>query len=413
MNRLPLAQSPGLTALTIFAFAGVAYGLALAAATILLMVLRGPWRRSSGAHWTERARLAYAPGHALVWLALILPTLLAFVSDVGAGSLGASPSLSQPGFWTVWLAAFAGVMTVRYGWVRELWGPRVTIRSWLAGCLVLLVLFIPHVIVFLLLVFLMPDEPSARAAVIFGAGVLITAILVRGGGLLLLRLIGVVRAAPPSVTEMVGLLALEMKVPGKVEVLELHWPQVNAVAWVMHRTVGFSRAMLNLMREDEVRAVAAHELAHLMEPRWVKTVRIAHVFAYLPIVLLIKYGGSAGPAFGFVLAIAIPLAYRRFTRNLEKRADRVEREAIVDPAPYMRSLLSLYEANLAPAVMPGAQSHPHLYDRLLAGGIQPDFPRPRPPSRAKPLLSALAATIIAVVLMFMMVLALGVIQNLL
>ena len=55
--------------------------------------------------------------------------------------------------------------------------------------------------------------------------------------------------------------------------------------------------------------------------------------------------------------------------------------------------------------MPGSQTHPHLYDRLLAGGIQPDFPRPKAPSRAKPLLAALAATLATIVVMFLILVA--------
>jgi hypothetical protein len=34
-----------------------------------------------------------------------------------------------------------------------------------------------------------------------------------------------------------------------------------------------------------------------------------------------------------------------------------------------------------PAGMPGKrQVHPHLYDRLLAAGVTPDYPRPKPPT---------------------------------
>jgi hypothetical protein len=43
-----------------------------------------------------------------------------------------------------------------------------------------------------------------------------------------------------------------------------------------------------------------------------------------------------------------------------------------------------------------------LYDRLLAGGIQPEFPKPPAPARAKPMLAALAATIVVAAVMFLM-----------
>src|SRR5205814_2299264 len=90
-------------------------------------------------------------------------------------------------------------------------------------------------------------------------------------------------------------LAQEMKVPGHVKVFELEWAQVNAVAWTVYRAVGFSRALLQLMTRDEVRAIAAHELAHITEPRQVRAVRVCQMFAYLPAVPLMKYGGAAAP----------------------------------------------------------------------------------------------------------------------
>jgi hypothetical protein len=75
---------------------------------------------------------------------------------------------------------------------------------------------------------------------------------------------------------------------------------------------------------------------------------------------------------------------------------------MADSMAYAMSMTKLYQANATPAVMPGKQTHPHLYDRLLAGGVRPDFPRPRPPSRAKPMLAALATTFAVILLVFAM-----------
>ena len=184
---------------------------------------------------------------------------------------------------------------------------------------------------------------------------------------------------------------------------ELEWAQVNAVAWIMYRAVGFSRPLLEIMSADELRAIAAHEIAHLLEPPWVRTVRVLHMFACLGAAPLIKFGGTGGSFAGWALIMVLVLAYQRFRRRMEVRADRLESQTVADANAYMRSMIKLHEANTLPAVMPGAQSHPHLYDRLLAGGIQPDFPRPTAPSRAKPLLAALAATIATLVVMFLLV----------
>jgi Zn-dependent protease with chaperone function len=387
--------------LTLVLLNAVAYALAFGAATALVEILAGPWRRAAGAHWTERARLASAPGAAVIWLTAMLPAAAAVLA-MGVFAMFDSPASAPTiGFWMPWLAAFAGVLAARYRWLRELWGARVTIRSWLAGCLVLTLSFVPHVLVMLLLLALLPDTPNRSAALLLGAGFLAMAFLASGGSVLLLRLLRVVRPAPPHLVGMVEQLAQEMKLPGRVRVLELDWAQVNAVASVTYRAVAFSRPLLAIMSPVETRAIAAHELAHLLEPPWVRVVRVLHLFAYLPAVPLIKYGGPGGLLAGWLLVMSLLLGVKRFTRRMEVRADRLERQAIADPNAYMRSLIKLHEANMVPAVMPGSQTHPHLYDRLLAGGIQPDFPRPTAPSRAKPLLAALAATLATAVIMFL------------
>jgi hypothetical protein len=88
---------------------------------------------------------------------------------------------------------------------------------------------------------------------------------------------------------------------------------------------------------------------------------------------------------GFLLlllpTVAVPFIYRAISHRLELRADGVAKANEPDPGVYARALERLYEDGLLPAVNTQAQSgHPHLYDRLLAAGVTPSFPRPRPPS---------------------------------
>src|SRR5215831_8938828 len=102
----------------------MAYGIALAAAIIMLQLLARPWRRSGGQHWTERARLAYAPGMAVLLLAIFLSVLIGITGGMAAESLAGTRLAAGSG--AVGAAAFAGALTVRYIWLRELWEPRVT-----------------------------------------------------------------------------------------------------------------------------------------------------------------------------------------------------------------------------------------------------------------------------------------------
>ena len=390
----------------------LSFAISFGAALLLLQMTARKWRQTVGVHWSERARLAYTPGITVLWLAVGLPATAGLIGDVTLGALAPQLPGGNLALTTNWLAAFAGIMVVRYLWLRELWGARVTLRSWLAGCLVVLFILIPSLVVTGLLISVLPMKFNMQAVGIFCAAVVVVTFFLFGGGILILRALGIVKPAPPSLTGMVQQLAVQMNVRGPVKVFVLEWAQVNAVAWPVYRAVGFSRALVEVMDEDEVRAVAAHELAHLLEPAWVRRIKIAHMFAYLPIVLLMKYGGLWSIPIGGFLFLAITLGYIRFTHRYEKRADHLENEAIGDPNAYMRSMIKLHQANVHPAVMPGKQTHPHLYDRLLAAGIQPDFPRPLPPSRKTPLLTVLATTIAVAILMFAAVIATGVVLRL-
>ncbi len=209
------------TILTLVWFNAAIYALAFGAGLAVVNLLAGRWRHSAGAHWTEQARLAYAPGTAVLWLAVVLPAAGALL---GAGCLEyLAPGLGfgLASFWMPLVAGLAGVMTARYLWLRELWGLRVTPRSWLAGCLVVMLLLVPHLLVLVGLAFALPERPGWGVVVPAGTAVLAVAFFARGGGLLLLRALRVVRPAPRPVTEMVEALAQEMKVPARVQVFQL------------------------------------------------------------------------------------------------------------------------------------------------------------------------------------------------
>jgi Zn-dependent protease with chaperone function len=365
------------SSLILFFLSAAAYGLGFVSALVVLESLAVRWRRTTDVHWTERARIAFVPGCAVLSVATALPPVVSLLGGVGLGVFIEGWFAGFPGFLILWFATTAGVMTVRYRWLREVWGSRVTLRSWLGGYLVIALGIFPHLIVTLLVVFCRPKKPGLVSAIVLVAGILAVAFFAAGGGVLLLRLIGVAKPAPDPVRRMVEDLAQHMKLPGKLTVLELEWAQVNAVAWMVYGAVGFSRPMLEVMTADEVRAVAAHELAHILEPRWARTVRVAHLFAYLPIPPLFSYGGGTGLIIGFTLLFTLIFGYPRFSRAFERRADRMESEAIANNEAYMRSMVRLHEANVVPAVMPGSQTHPHLYDRLLANGHPARFPATR------------------------------------
>jgi Zn-dependent protease with chaperone function len=277
---------------------------------------------------------------------------------------------------------------------------------------VILFMLIPQFVVLFATLFLLPDSFGPGSWLVLAGAFATLAFLTWGGALRLWCLLRIARPAPTAVVEMVESLAAEMKFTGNIRVVQLAWPQVNAVAWVLEETVGFSRAMLEVMDLTELRAIAAHEVAHLLESRGVKAARVLHLFAYLPLAPLMKYGGSIGLLLGYVLMCGLFVGYKKFARRLESRADRLGNETLGDPGVYMRSMIKLHESNLAPAVMPGEQTHPHLYDRLLAAGIQPEFPRPMAPNRTRPTLAALGTTVAAVLVFCLFMIMAGCNQRL-
>ncbi len=69
-------------------------------------------------------------------------------------------------------------------------------------------------------------------------------------------------------------------------------------------------------------------------------------------------------------------------RAMEKRADRIAKNNEGTDLAYAQALEKIYVANHMPAVNPKSNVavHPDLYDRMIAAGITPDYPRPEPPS---------------------------------
>ena len=66
--------------------------------------------------------------------------------------------------------------------------------------------------------------------------------------------------------------------------------------------------------------------------------------------------------------------------RMEVRADTLACSNEVQDGVFARALIHLSELNLSPAVLPKRMwTHPQVYDRLIAAGITPDFPRPAPP----------------------------------
>jgi Zn-dependent protease with chaperone function len=157
----------------------------------------------------------------------------------------------------------------------------------------------------------------------------------------------------------------------------------QALAMPASRTVLITERTLQILSDNEIAVICAHELAHLTEAKTEYFKRYVQWLIFLPWLLVKPVVHACGPlglAILLLASAAVPKLYRRISRKLELRADERAKAEERDEGTYAQALARLYEDNLLPAVTAKNGTHPHLYDRLIAAGLTPDFPRPTPAS---------------------------------
>jgi Zn-dependent protease with chaperone function len=225
-------------------------------------------------------------------------------------------------------------------------------------------------------------DTTAGSVLLVGSGVY--GFLVCGGSLFVARWVGLARPASARLRAVVDLAAARVGVSPR-QTYEIPSRDANAYAFPITRRLAFTKPILVALNDDELVAVTAHEFGHLTESAGTLVVRSLPAFVVLPLAV----ARPAIAAFGevpYLVGILVFFILVRWVRGklqqLEVRADLVGAAHEGEAGTYARALEKIYEENLAPTVMPGKrQSHPHLYDRLLAAGMEPAYPRPAPPSQ--------------------------------
>jgi Zn-dependent protease with chaperone function len=175
----------------------------------------------------------------------------------------------------------------------------------------------------------------------------------------------------------------------------------NAAAIPWARTMVVTDRIVELLTEDELRAVLAHEAGHLSEPPRVVAARLGSgallLFSLTTATRVAEALGvpvALAAATGIMAAIVLLLGVRRLARGMEERADARAKET-VGPAPLAEALRKLHADGQMPMVTGARRVHPDLYDRLTALGVDPG-PRPAPPPRRRGLVvgGALAGMIV-------------------
>lgn len=348
--------------------------------------------RYTGSQWVERARLASPPRAATAMGVIILGVV--FGTAIG-------------GWATVWLeghnvgmmpyppmlaAACLGAIHGRVRICARFVQWPVTLGRWLTATFTVMVLF-PALPVVTVLAVIMPSTWSgATVAYLVAGGLLLagpTAWNIRLG-----RMLCLIRPASPRVARIVAVIA-ERSQCQPLAVWEMSLLMANAVAFPTQRQIAITSEATASMNDAELAAISAHELGHLQEDRSTHWMRQLASMSWLPLCLIKPvhaYWEMHGVMALLVIVWISSSWFSRFSRKMEYAADAAAQRTQSDPAAYAKALERLHEVNLMPAVHDSrTQTYPHLYDRMLAAGVQPDYPRPLPPPR----LPALAGVLVA------------------
>lgn len=356
-------------ALFLIAFAG---GAALTWLCETLELI--PWRRAQTAHWAERARVIHPARVASVMNEWAIPAL-AVVAGLHVG---------QRHHWlTLAAGAYAGWLAGGLPMCRAL-VPDLTARVWLRLLAVHLISRVLVAGVFIAAAWWMPAQWSLAAAVIGASYLILQLALVFGLGLRLLRAARILVPASPRLQRIVDETAASAGVVVRAT-WELRLPLANAYASTPTGEVIVSSALLQSAPDDELRAVCRHEIAHLTESRWIILSRIIGTLVLMPLIFLrpvVTTWGNGGLALMAGACALLWILRPRFVQALERRADRQTIESVPDATAYARVLERMHRLNQVPAVLShnALNTHPNLYDRMLAANVPPDFPRPEPPS---------------------------------
>lgn len=328
-----------------------------------------PWRRKRGEHWTEQARLLFpvrASANTSLWLVPAICTLLAF--HIQPHSLLWVPSGTAAAFGAAFGSLFLDLEIFPRIPQKELW------RLCVINCLLRVFIWSACILAILA----MPGELGWRACAFGGGVVILWFIWIRDGLIWAWHGFGLLSAPPGRllriVTETSGRAGISFR-----EVFVMNSPLAQAYAMPMSGRLLFTKGLLATTPDDELATICAHELAHLAEPWTARYSRYIATLSFLPWIFIGPLVHTINPGVAFLtaglLTFAISRVFKSIGRKLESHADRAAKASEPDAGIYARALTRLYEHNLMPAVH-AKGTHPSLYDRVVAAGVTPDYPKP-------------------------------------
>lgn len=335
-----------------------------------------PWRRAADALWTDRARLLWPVRFTAGINVFLLPVVLSQLHAV----LFPLPFHE----WIIdTIAGFFGSILGNFSLDRAIY-PQLDFKSWQHQTMAWWGLRFGIWIVLIAALVLMPVNFGWKMLPVAGVYLILHFLIQWGLFLKYLRLIKFLKPPAPRLQQVVDETSERMDVKVRAT-WQLGGSIANAFAFPTTRELVFSDRLLEICNIEEVSAICAHELGHLKETKTILAGRLFGSLAIFPLIFiapLVEHFGIAGFFIPYVLMFLMLRFTKWLSQRMEKRADQLALKEQINEGIYARALEKLYRENQSPAVnVNNRQTHPHLYDRMLAAGITPDFPRPARPKR--------------------------------
>lgn len=350
--------------------------IAMAAATLTQVLARRLAPAQPDEHWALEARRRFPVSRIqlfnFVFLMIFTPFFLQklfgrslLVSDTGMGLLSV-------------VSTYAGLRFINYLFEAKPRQPKHTLVT-LATMMLVVAFPLPILLIFGLT---MPTTLGMHGLIWGLALVAVNLLFIRGLGIWIGRKLGLVHEPTAELQATVTELNSKVNIPHlKVWISANPAPNAYAFPWI--KTIICSDGLMKALNPAEIRAICAHELGHLTEGTATVRRRLAAVWvgSLLLIVLyfftVLNLEPWVSAAVAWAVALLVIFGTWKFARKQEERADGVALEH--SGTAYASGLEKIYRLNGIPAVMGNRQIHPNLYDRILAAGVTPDFPRPEKP----------------------------------
>ncbi|MCA9235049.1 MAG: M48 family metalloprotease [Planctomycetales bacterium] len=352
-----------------------------------------PWRRAADAHWTERARLLW-PARVASSVATLLAPAIVVLTYVR---------------WPVWgpvsilggaVAALAGAISGNYPLAKEIY-PDLTLGHWTRSMGLAWTYRLVIGGLFGAAAAIMPERAGWMMLAVV-AGLLICYVpLLLGGVVPILVRVGALNKPSDCLQRIVAETATRLQISVSAT-WEFSSVLANACAMPFRGELLFSTRLLEVLNDEEVATVCAHEMGHLSESRRAKFARLVLGLVCVPMVFAVaaykNWGFPGVLAIGLWILVGLKLM-KAMSRRLETRADAIAHDDQSEDGLYARALETIYRVNQVPAVIGKRRdTHPDLYDRMTAAGVTPDYPRPRAVPRVNPIVVAYIAGLAAAIL---------------